>query len=144
MDYPTIENQPIIKEISISSKDEISSDMPCDPWHVGGNSNFHKSISSRDFIEMCKQKMQRRKLNFHVGPTGYIHWDTEIPIGDYCWDIDELGRFVGVIDDIWCFQRYMNGDILVWTPIKGKYGNDWHCLTDAKIDEISDKIMLRF
>lgn len=135
--YPRIEDQPLLKVNMMNSSDKIPDHLPCDPWHVGGNSNIHSHSLSRNFIEMCKHKLIRRKLNFYVGSTGYIEWNEIIPTGMYCWDIDELGRFVGIVDNIWFFQRYTNGDILVWTPINR---DDWSSMDSEKIKSISNII----
>lgn len=109
-------------------------------WHVAGNSSFHRHNASRDFIELCKQKLNQTKLSIFVGNTGYVRWKEQVPTGVYTWDVDELGRFVAVLNDIWLFQRYTNGDTMVWTPIKCDGCFDWNGMSSEKLEELTKSI----
>jgi len=136
---PSFPDQPFFKISDINNIETISEGMPCDVWHVAGNSNYHTNNINKIFIDLIKSKIKKTNLDIFVGDTGYVHWSKEKPLGTYCWDLDELGRFVAVLNDIWLFQRYTNGDVIVWQDINDKY-RIWNCLDLDKINELKNII----
>lgn len=113
--------------------------QPCDPWHYTGNVNFHKWDQGRNFITFCQQKLPKRQLPIHVGCTGYIERNSDGKLTPtYCWMLDSVNRFVAVIDDKLVFQRYQNGDVLMWGNIN--HGNFNNCVDSNLITELQNKI----
>lgn len=92
-------------------------DNKIDLWHVSGSPNFHENFNHRDFIEKCKKKLPQVKLPIIVGHTGYIYFDESkldiVRKSNKCWDIDEYGRILIIINDHIFFQRMINGSILM-------------------------------
>lgn len=113
-------------------------DLPCDQWHIAGNNLIHQNRICRLFIQLCKEKMDQTPLPIFIGDTGYIHWNDKIPKGKYCWDLDRSGRFVAVIGDIWMFQRYMNGDRLVWKSIEEP--SYWDDINEEIMEQVINRI----
>lgn len=134
--FAVLPDQPLIGVFDLMNPKPVPESLPCDEWHVAGNSNFHRDSKCQQFIALCKQKLNRTKLPIYVGGTGYVHWRQKPKAGPMCWDLDELGRFVCVLDDIWFFQRYTNGDVMVWTPIETEYGFDWNSISADKLAEL--------
>jgi len=128
----------MIKKVKYRMEEPLT--VTCDPWHTTGNKEFHGSSNNTAFIQRFEHKYQRKTLPIYLGDTGYVHWSGPIPVGTRCWDIDELGRFVAVMDNIWFFQRYTDGDILVWTEVNSDYSFYWRRMSLQKLTELDKMI----
>ena len=111
----------------------------CDPWHYTGGLYFHKWDQGHNFITYCQQKLPKQQFPVHVGWTGYIERDSDDGLTPtYCWMMDSVGRFVAIIGDKLIFQRYQNGDVMMWGNVdRGSFNN----IVDSDlISELRNKI----
>ena len=115
---------------------------PCDLWHVVGSKKHHKWSSGKSFIKFCCDYLPEEKLPIKVNGTGYIYLTAgSETYPAFCWDKDEFGRKVIIVDDILIFQRMQKGDVLMYGKIND---NDFsNCVDSQLLTELYDKIKFK-
>lgn len=83
------------------------------PWHYTGNSKYHSDDNSAAFIDLCKKYLPSRELPIRLGNTGYLNMSPEDLKQPNGWCLDELGRAAILLNGVFMFQRYTEGDVLV-------------------------------
>ena len=112
---------------------KIINNIPCPSWDYEGNSKIHEDKISKDFVNNIKSKYPQVQLPIEIGWTGYIDFiSDDISYDGWCYDI--LGRFVAQINNIRIFQRYQNGDILMY--LNPKNGLCWSSLDHSIMSNI--------
>lgn len=113
-----------------------------DGFHVHGQHGSFEHSDSRHLINLCKSKLPRKQLPIYIGNTGYVEWRTdEIPVGEYCWDLDQSGRIIVMLGDMWFFQRFIPGDFLMTTPIYNSTGRcSWNLMSEDKIGQLTTMV----
>ena len=87
--------------------------VPCSAWDYEGDSEFIRDKCSRTFFEDIKLKYPQIDLPIQVGWTGYIDFQSDDKSYNG-WTYDLLDRFVAQINGYRVFQRYQNGDVLMY------------------------------
>lgn len=118
------------------SKEEMDA-IPCDAWHVHGNSSSMRIDSDEKFIEILKLNLPKINLPIAIGNTGYPVLTCapgKTPARGWC--LDEAKRFTAMIDEYWLFQRYTAGGPIMW-GLKQEPANN------IMYDELKDLILER-
>ena len=110
--------------------------LPCDAWHLGGYSN--PNIDETEMMSLIKEKLPRVNFPVKVGSTGYIIWPDKNVLPTCGYTLDEIGRMVGVVDEIRFFQRYTRNCMLVANM--GKDGDYFTCLTQEEKGILQSKL----
>nr|QBK85713.1 MAG: hypothetical protein LCMAC101_03080 [Marseillevirus LCMAC101] len=88
-----------------------SENLPCDASHLAGDSDT--GGAEEQMLKLIKEKLPRIDFPVRVGSTGYIIWPNDNVLPTYGYTLDEIGRTVGIVDEIRFFQRYTENCMLV-------------------------------
>ena len=109
-----------------------SENLPCDASHLAG----YRGSGGEEMMSLIKEKLPRVDFPVRVGSTGYIIWSNDLPTRGYT--LDEVGRMVGVVDEIRFFQRYTGNCMLV--AHMGREDGCFCCLTQEDKDLLRNKL----
>lgn len=92
-------------------------------------------------MQLIKESLPKIDFPVNVGATGYIIWPDESVLPRYGYTLDEIGRTVGVMDEIRFFQRY-TGNCMLMAYMGGEYKDYFTSLTQEDKDLLKSKLLL--
>ena len=98
--------------------------LPCDGWHVHGNTTRHASQEEDEFVKTLQTRLPKMDLPVEIGLTGYPNLTREVadcPKRGWCYD--NAKRFTAIVDGYLLFRRYTAGGPLMFGPL-GKPANN--------------------
>ncbi len=84
------------------SPSPTSENLPCDAWHLGGLKG--SILDETVMMRLIKEKLPKVDFPVKVSSTGYIIWPDKSVLPPYGYTLDEIGRTVGVVDEIRFFS----------------------------------------
>lgn len=86
-------------------------------WNTRGNAYMHTVPKYGAYIDKIKLALPilLQPFPFEIGVTGYVEMIKPIPTNTFGKAVDNVGRNVFIIDDIFLFQRYENGNVYMYT-----------------------------
>ena len=115
-----------------------SENLPCDASHLAGYSS--SDVDSTEMMSLIKRELPKIDFPVRVGSTGYIIWPDKSVLPKYGYTLDEIGRTVGVVDEIRFFQRYTGNCMLVASM--GRKDDHFTTLTQEDKDTLRNKVCL--
>ena len=104
--------------------------LPCDAWHVHGNSSRHANVEEDEFVKTLQERIPQIDLPVEIGPTGYPQLTRQVaecPKRGWCYD--NAKRFTAIVDGHLLFRRYTAGGPLMFGPL-GLPANNIMCEDD--------------